>query len=301
MAASSTSAASGISDWEEVVDTHTAGGQRFSGLRVAVSRAQRCGLIELSRPGKMNALSATCWLELPRAAALLSSRDDIRVVLLTGAGRHFCSGIDVGMLVDVAQLTSGGGCPGESRMALKQQVQQMQESFTAFERCRWPVVAAIQGACIGAGINLAAACDIRLCSHDAVFSVKEIDLGITADIGILQRLGPLVGHGVAAEWSLTARKVTGKEAMQRGFVAECYESQEGLMKGVVDMVQELASKPKLAIIGTKRILLHARDHTVTEGLDYVATWNSAFLPSDDLDRALKQTLARVSKQNSSKL
>jgi len=285
----------GVDDWAELADPQH--GRPFTTLRVATSPALRCGLIELSRPTKMNALSAASWQELPRAAALLSARDDIRAVLLSGAGRHFCAGIDVSMLVDIARLTSEG-CPGESRMALKQQILSMQDAFTALERCRWPVVAAIQGACIGAGINLAAACDVRLCSHDAVFSVKEIDLGITADIGILQRLGPLVGHGVAAEWSLTARQVSASEAMQRGFVSSCCESQEEMSKEAVSILQRLSTKPKLAVIGTKRILLHARDHPVAEGLDYVATWNSAFLPSRELDSSLQQALVRIGKKPS---
>jgi delta(3,5)-delta(2,4)-dienoyl-CoA isomerase len=186
----------------------------FKTVVVEVDRDAGVGTLRLNRPRKSNAIDPDMWLEIPRALAWLDEDEDVRAVLLCAAGKNFCAGIDVSspelLSEQLGQATRSGtpSCAGREAEAMYRHVRRLQESFTAVERCRAPVVCAIQGACFGGGVDLAAACDVRVCSKDAVFCVKEIDLAIVADIGTLQRLPKLIGHGRALEMALTARAVT---------------------------------------------------------------------------------------------
>ena len=219
------------------------------------------------------------WAELPRVFDALDQDDSVRCVLLRGRGKNFCAGIDLGSLTALVE----GDCPGRARERLRRKIARMQDSFSALERCRKAVVAAVQGACYGAGVDLIAACDVRLCTRAARFCVKEIDLGIVADIGTLQRLPRLVGQGRAAELALTARVFGGEEAERAGLVSRACGSEAELWRAAEETARTIAAKSPLAVVGTKRVLLHARDHGVYEGLDYVATWNAAMLVSNDLE------------------
>ncbi|KAJ1382438.1 Enoyl-CoA hydratase/isomerase [Sesbania bispinosa] len=162
----------------------------------------------------------------------------------------------------------------------------MQDSVTALERCRKPVIASIHGACIGGGIDIITACDIRFCTKDAFFSVKEVDLALAADLGTLQRLPSIVGFGNAMELALTARTFSGLEAKELGLVSRAFHSKQELDEGVRDVAHAIATKSPLAVIGTKTVLLRSRDLTVDQGLDFVATLNSARLLSSDLTEAV---------------
>ena len=171
-------------------------------------------------------------------------------------------------------------------------VRGLQDSFTAFERCRKPVLCAVQGACFGGGVDMAVACDVRYCSADARFCVKEVDLAITADIGTLQRLPTLVGHGVATEMALTARVVGAEEAKAIGLVTEVAPDAAALEAAVAERAKAMAAKSPLAVQGTKQAMLHARDHSVGDGLEFVAMMNSARLTSEDLSEAMGAKFAR---------
>jgi len=162
----------------------------------------------------------------------------------------------------------------------------LQDTLSSIERCRKPVIAAIHGACVGGGIDLICACDLRYCSADAVFSVKEIDVGLTADVGTLQRLPRLIGEGAARELAYTGRKVGGEEAKELRLVNQCYPDRDSLMRAMRELAATLAAKPPLALRGCKEMITYARDHTVADGLNYVATWNAAMLLSTDLEEAL---------------
>lgn len=162
----------------------------------------------------------------------------------------------------------------------------MQDAVTAIERCRKPVVAAIHGACIGGGIDVVTACDLRFCSKDAFFAVKEVDLGITADLGTLQRLPKIVGFANAMELALTGRRFSGSDAKDLGLVSKVFDTKEDLDHGVRAIAEAIAAKSPLAVTGTKSVLLKSRDMTMEQGLDYVATWNSGVLISDDLKEAI---------------
>lgn len=162
----------------------------------------------------------------------------------------------------------------------------MQAAITAIEICRKPVIAGIHGACIGGGVDIVTACDIRFCTRDAFFSVKEVDLAITADLGTLQRLPFIVGHGNAVELALTGRSFSGTEAKEMGLVSRVFGSKEELEEGLRIVAEGIGAKSPLAVRGTKAVLLRSREVSVDQGLDYVATWNSAMLLSEDLTEAV---------------
>ncbi|XP_057485124.1 delta(3,5)-Delta(2,4)-dienoyl-CoA isomerase, peroxisomal [Actinidia eriantha] len=239
----------------------------------------------LNRPSVRNALSGDFFAEFPKALASLDQNPNVSVIILSGAGDHFCSGIDLKTLTSI----SGGAQSadrGRTGERLRREIKAMQDAITAVEKCRKPVIAAIQGACIGGGIDIITACDLRYCTEDSFFSVKEVDLAITADLGTLQRLPTIVGYGNAMELALTGRRFSGSEAKSLGLVSKVFSSKDAMDEGVQAVAEEIAAKSPLAVIGTKAVLLRGRDLTLDQGLDYVATWNSGVLLSDDLFEAI---------------
>ncbi|GLJ45819.1 hypothetical protein SUGI_0964210 [Cryptomeria japonica] len=248
----------------------------------------------LNRPSHRNALDSHFYREFPKALATLDENPSVRVIILTGSGKHFCSGIDLSVLGAMlkSQAPDDGNDQGRLREKLRRNLKYMQSAITALEICRKPVIAAIHGGCIGAGVDIITACDIRYCSQDAFFCVKEVDLAITADLGTLQRLPRLVGEGNAMELSLTGRKFDASEAKVLGLVCNVFRSKEDMEAAVGIIAGDLAAKSPLAVVGTKAVLLKSRDITVDQGLDYVATWNAAMLLSDDLKEALTAQLGK---------
>lgn len=240
--------------------------------------------VELNRPEKANAMDAAMWGELRDAMAWADLTPQVRVVVLSGAGKHFTSGIDLGLLTGISTRTTGS-CAGRSHEKLRLLILDLQDCLNAIERCRKPVIAAIHGACVGGGIDLIAACDMRYCSADAYFSVKEIDVGMVADVGTLQRLPHLIGIGMTRELAYTGRRVDGAEAMTLRLVNRSYDSLESLQSEVSKLAATIAAKSPLAIRGVKEMITYARDHSVADGLNYIATWNAAMLLSQDLMEA----------------
>ncbi|XP_028795941.1 delta(3,5)-Delta(2,4)-dienoyl-CoA isomerase, peroxisomal-like [Neltuma alba] len=246
----------------------------------------------LNRPSQRNALSSDFFTELPKALHYLDHNPQVNVIVLSGAGGHFCSGIDLNSLSSTFKDHSSSD-RGRSGEKLRRHILGLQDAITAIERCRKPVIASIQGACIGGGVDIITACDIRLCTKDAFFSVKEVDLAITSDLGTLQRLPSIVGYGNAIELALTARRFSGLEAKELGLVSRAFDSKHELDEAVWDVAEAIAAKSSLAVIGTKAVLLKSRDLTVEQGLDYVATRNAATLLSNDLHEAV---LAHIQKR-----
>ena len=254
-------------------------------VRVGPGRDAGVWEVRLDRPRVGNALDIGLFRALPGVLARLDADPEVRCVVLSGEGRHFCTGIDVGALGSL--MGAQTECQGRQREETRRFILMLQDANTAIERCRKPVVAAVHGACIGAGVDLITACDIVYAAADAQFCVKEVDLGITADVGTLQRLPSLVGHGRARELALTARVFSGKEACEMGLVAGTATSREGVLRLARGVARGIAAKSPLAVVGTKHILLRSRDRPhVEEGLDYVATWNAAMVLSTDLQESL---------------
>jgi enoyl-CoA hydratase len=241
--------------------------------------------IELNRPDKANALNDRMWNELRDAMRWVDTTDQARVGIISGAGKHFTAGIDLQML-QALKAYADNDCRARGAEKLRRMILDIQDTVTAIERCRKPVIARIHGACVGGGIDLASACDMRYCSADAWFSVKEVDVGLTADVGTLQRLPKLIGEGMARELAYTARRVTGEEAERIRLVNRSYGSPAELDEAVDGIADAIAGKSPLAIRGTKEMITFARDHSVADGLNYIATWNCAMLLSTDLEEAM---------------
>ncbi|XP_059633475.1 delta(3,5)-Delta(2,4)-dienoyl-CoA isomerase, peroxisomal [Cornus florida] len=239
----------------------------------------------LNRPSLRNALSRDFFTEFPKALSSLDQNPNVGVVILSGNGDHFCSGLDLKTLNTItgAVQPSDRGRTGER---LRREIKGFQEAVTAIERCRKPVIAGIHGGCIGGGVDIITACDIRYCTEEAFFIVKEVDLAITADLGTLQRLPGIVGYGNAMELALTGRRFSGLEAKELGLVSRVFASKKAMEEGVRTIAEGIAAKSPLAVTGTKAVLLRSRDLTLDQGLDYVATWNSGVLISDDIVEAV---------------
>ncbi|KAI3929495.1 hypothetical protein MKX01_025663 [Papaver californicum] len=244
----------------------------------------------LNNPSLKNALSLDFFTEFPKTLVSLDQNPNVNVIILSGHGDHFCSGIDLNAFNTLMKSQSND--QGRVRERFRRDINGLQDAMTAIERCRKVVIAAIHGGCIGGGIDLITACDIRYCTKNAFFCVKEVDLAITADLGTLQRLPGIVGYGNAVELALTARRFTGEEAKSFGLVSKVFESKSALDEGVYAVAEGIAMKSPLAVIGTKEVLLRSRDMSLDQGLDYVATWNSAMLPSDDLTEAVSAQIQK---------
>lgn len=240
--------------------------------------------IGLNRPNKANAINLRMWQELRETMRWLGRCEAARVGILFAHGRHFCAGLDLATFGELQALTQNA-CAGRMREQLREHILDIQDTVTAIERCSKPVIAAVHAACVGGGIDIIAACDLRYASSNAWFCVKEIDVALVADVGTLQRLPRLIGEGLAREMAFTGRRVEALEAASMHLLNRCFDSDADLAREVEAIAQCLASKSPLALRGTKHMLNHARDHRIGDGLEHVATWNAAMLYSDDLHEA----------------
>ncbi|MEM6397148.1 MAG: enoyl-CoA hydratase-related protein [Bacteroidota bacterium] len=231
--------------------------------------------LSFDRPEKANALREQDWAELDDQLTNLSTHGDVRVIVLTGQGDYFSAGIDLGTLQSL--MTRSFENHAEKEAFIFSFIQKLQEAVNAIEKCSKPVIAAVNGPCIGGGLDIAAACDMRYCSENAYFCLKEIDLGIVADLGVLQRLPYIINPGLVSEMAYTARKVYGLEAKQIGLVNDCYASAEELLQKVSDLAKVMAEKPVAVVQGIKASMLHQREHSVQEGLDWIARENAKMM------------------------
>jgi enoyl-CoA hydratase/carnithine racemase len=183
-------------------------------------------------------------------------------------------------------------CEARTRENLRNLILDLQDTLTSLERCRKPVLAAIHGACVGGGVDLIACADMRYCAADASFSVKEIDLGMVADVGSLQRLPKLIGDGMVRELAYTGRTFSAAEAQQLRLVNRVFDSRDALLTGVREIASTIAAKSPLSVRGVKEMITYARDHSVADGLNYVATWNAAMLMSNDLQEAMMSHMGK---------
>ena len=244
----------------------------------------------LDRPEKRNAMGPDFWDDLPTAMAVIGGDPSVRAVVIAARGPHFSVGLD---LVAMAGIGAGPVNADGSRPSIAARARhargesiRLQASVTAVADCPVPVIAAVHGWCIGGGVDLIAACDIRLASAEAQFSVRETKVAIVADIGSLQRLPAIIGKGHVAELAYTGKDITAARAQAIGLVNHVSADADAVLDDARAMAAEIAANPPLAVQGTKAVLTAGEDRTVAEGLDYVATWNSAFLASDDLAEAM---------------
>lgn len=247
--------------------------------------------IIMNKPDKANSMTPDFWTDLPRIIAALGRDETVRCAVISGEGRHFSGGMDLAAFAGIASLFQSE--PGRAAFAMRDLILSLQDAFTAIERARFPVIAAIHGACIGGAIDLITACDIRIASADAYFAVEEINIGMAADVGTLQRLPKLIAPSVAAELCYSGRRFDADEAKAIGLVSAVHADQRHLAEAAHDLARSIAARSPLAIAGIKRNLAYTRDHTVADGLDYIATWNGGMLRSEDLMTAVQAKLAKT--------
>ena len=245
-----------------------------------VSIENKIASVAFNIPLKANSLNKDAWQEMHEIFDKLSGDKKVRVIILSGEGNHFCAGIELETLMNLQ--TGEESDDAGVREGIRKFIYFLQNSISAIEKCRKPVIAAIHNGCIGGGVDIVSACDIRYCNDDAYFTIKEVDLGLVADIGTIQRLPTIINPGIMAELAYTGRKVYGPEAEKIGLVNKSFSSKEEMMSEVMKIASTIAKKSPLVIRGTKEALLYKRDHTVKDSLDQIAIYNSAMLLSDDL-------------------
>lgn len=251
--------------------------------------------VEINRPDKLNAFHDPMWHELKAAFNYLSSDPDVRCVLLSGAGpKAFTAGLDVTAAATSSPIQAQASDPSRKAYILRQHILDLQACVSAVSLCQKPVIALMHGYTYGLGIDLATACDIRLCTQGTRFCVKEVDIGLAADVGTLSRLPKVMG-GLTSwvkEVCLSAREFDADEAYRVGFVSQVWSDKEGLVQGGLKVASLIAGKSPVAVQGTKNILDATKGSTVEDHLKYTAVWNSAMLQSSDVERAMGAGLQR---------
>ena len=246
----------------------------------------------LDRPEARNAMGADLWHDLPVLMDSLGSDPAVRAIIIAARGDHFTVGLDLKEFGSslMAGFGDAGGVAG--RVKTRAQVKLMQHTMTSIARCPKPVIAAIHGYCIGAGVDLITACDIRLASGDALFSVRETRMGMVADVGTLQRLPRILNPGYVAELAFTGKDVQAAEAQDMGLISRVYADRDELIEAATELAQSIAANSPLAVQGSKAVLAATEHMSVDEALDYVAVWNAAFLHSNDLQEAVQAFLEK---------
>ena len=250
-----------------------------------VSIEKGIATVTLNRGEKLNTMIPAFWSELPKAIGEINSSGEARVIILASTGKHFSAGMDLA----VFSMGSGDAQAevGRVRANLRENALHLQDSFSCLEKARIPVLAAIQGGCIGGAVDMVTACDMRYASEDAFFCIQEINIGMTADVGTLQRLPKLIPEGVCRELAYTGRRMHSDEAKSVGLVNEVFSDQASLLDGVMEIAEEIASKSPLAIWVSKEMITYSRDHSTSDSLNYIATWQSGMFQPADMKEAFQ--------------
>ena len=240
--------------------------------------------IRLNRPTAINAMNTDFWRELPAIINTLDNLGSVRVVILSASGKHFTAGMD--LQVFEGMTTEDNIEPARAAEKQRRWIMALQDVFSALETARMPVISAIQGACIGGGVDMICATDIRLCTSNAFFNIKETELGITADIGTLQRILHVMPSGLARELAYTSRNFAADEALKCGFVNNVYDSQEEMLNAAHQLARSIAKHSPMAVNGVKEMLNYSRDHSVADSLNHMATWQGGMLQNQDILEAM---------------
>ena len=241
--------------------------------------------ISMCRPKEFNSMNKAFWSELPEIVEKISDEASARVIVISSQGKHFCAGMDLANFTpDPNPPKTHIGMKKESAFRL---TLDLQHTISCLEKARIPVIAAIQGGCIGGGVDLATATDMRFCTKDAFFCIQEINIGLAADVGTLQRLPRLIPEGIVRELAFTGRRFKAEEALKFGLVNEVYETQEEMLNEVMEIAKEICNKGPLAVSSSKEILNYSRDHSIDDSLNYVALWNNAMGISEEMVETFK--------------
>lgn len=245
----------------------------------------------LNRPAALNSMNRAFWQELPAALLEVEQAEDVRVLVISSTGKHFSAGMDLEVFSQPDPRMFGGEASRRAEF-MRRLVLELQACFSALEALRMPVLVAIQGGCIGGALDLVCACDSRYCTEDAFFTIKETELGITADLGTLQRLPKWISPGLVRELAYTARNLPATEAKQSGLVNRVFADQTELLAGVMEIATQIAAHSPLAVAGSKAMLNYARDHSVADSLQYMATWQAGMFQATDLMESVQAKQAK---------
>lgn len=241
--------------------------------------------IQFKRPEAFNSMLPEFWSELPEIVNAFDAAGEARAIVISSTGKHFTAGMDLAVFGSGGLGEDAEAETGRKRAALRRRILQLQESFSCLDRARLPVLAAVQGGCIGGGVDLVSACDMRYCTRDAFFCIQEINIGMTADVGTFPRLPHILPQGLVRELAYTGRRLLAEEAREAGLVNRVYESHEALLEGVMEIAAEIAARSPLAVWGSKEMINYARDHSIADGLDYIATWQTGMFQPGDMAEA----------------
>ncbi len=244
--------------------------------------------IRLKRPEAMNTMVRAFWNELPQIVRDIDENARARCIVISSTGKHFCAGMDLAVF-------GGGGSTASAAApdsainaeAMRFHVKMLQDSFSCLDEARMPVIAAIQGGCVGGAVDMTSACDIRYCTADAFFVIQEINIGMTADVGTFPRLCKLIPEGWVRELAYTGRRLPAQRAREIGLVNEVFDTHEQVVDHALATAREIASKAPLAVTGSKVMINYARDHTIKDGLDYIAVWQTSMFSGPHMAEAFK--------------
>ena len=242
----------------------------------------------LSRPDELNTMTRDFWVELPEVLDEINRNSEIRAVILSSSGKHFCAGMDLNAFSNGVENIPDDKKPDHARVgeALYRVAKELQGYISTLEKIRAPVIAAVQGGCVGGALDLITACDIRLASKEAFFCIQEVNIGMAADVGTLQRLPRIIPDSKMREMAYTGRKMLADEAKESGLVSNVYESQEDMLKAANELAEDIATKSPVAIYGLKALMNYSRDHSIDDSLDFNALWSGAMLSQKDMAEAM---------------
>ena len=240
--------------------------------------------IQLSRPEALNTMVPAFWRELPAVVRKIDAESQARVIVISSQGKHFSAGMDLSVFINMAKDFQGE--PARRAERSRRWILELQDSFNTLEKVRIPVLAAVQGGAIGGAVDMICAADSRYCTQDAYFTIKETELGMTADVGTLQRLPHLMPQGLIRELAFTGRKMLSSEAKQCGFVNQVFADHKSMLEGVMKIAAKIAMHSPMAVTGCKEMINYTRDHNVSDSLTYMATWQSGMLQMSDIQEAM---------------
>ena len=248
----------------------------------------------LSRPDQLNTMSRDFWVELGEVTEEINMNSEVRALVMSSTGKHFCAGMDLTAFSNGVDNIPEDKKPDHARIgeAVYRVAKELQGYISSLENIRVPVIAAIHGGCVGGAVDLVTACDIRLASDDAFFCIQEINIGMAADVGTLQRLPKIIPDSKMREMAYTGRRMYAEEAKESGLVSDTFESNEKLLEAANNLAKEIATKSPIAIHGLKAVMNYSRDHSVSDSLDFNALWSGAMLSQRDMTEAMTANMEK---------
>jgi enoyl-CoA hydratase len=260
----------------------------FSSTCFDVSITDRVAHIRFNRPDQLNSFTPQVWDDLPAIVREIDRQAQARVIVVSSTGKHFTAGMDLAVFTQADGITNGASRDPHLRAErFRHDLTRLQNAFTCLDQARIPVIVCVQGGCIGAGVDMISACDIRFATKDAFFCIAEINIGMTADVGTFPRLCRLLPEGWVRQIAYTGERLPAPRARELGLVNEVFDTQEAMLDHAMGIAREIASKSPLAVTGSKAMINYARDHTIADGLDYIGVWNAAMLSGPHMAEAFK--------------